>query len=417
MTSLDTPAKIDGQRDHGPDHTGPVGTDVREHVNDDQRKGCQCTIGSYALGVVMIICVAVIWTYASVLIQYIFSSQEYDKPFFMTYFNTNAFTVNNFGFLILSSWRRLPWRNEERSSPLVIYDDSLKETFTPNDGPVEGSDIEGKVIHSKQNRKTDVGRQQPYSKFRLLKCAAYFCPIWFLANSSFNLAISKTSVASVTVLSTTSGVWTFIISLIFFEQGFTWPCVLAIACTVTGALMVGLSDLKNTENDTISGDFCALMSAICYAVYTSVIKWQVPDDDRYSILMLFGFVGALNTLLFWPFVVIWHYTGFEPFSLPNFTQFGLLAANALVGTNLSEVLWARAVLLTSPVVATLGLTLTTPLAMTSDIFIKKKSFSALYIVGAVFLTMGFVLINLDWKLIKLCSQLSGRNDKRNTQRR
>ncbi|AAZ12914.1 hypothetical protein, conserved [Trypanosoma brucei brucei TREU927] len=383
-------------------------TESASLMNDNKRRNDKqtedqrppFTVGSYALGIVMILCVAVIWTYASVLIQYIYEAEEYEKPYFMTYFNTNTFAVNNIGFLLLSSWRRLPWKNGERTSSLVIYDDALKRTFVsgasaPDNEPADGADV------SRGGPQSEAERIRPYSKFRVFKCAAFFCPIWFLANSLFNASLAATSVSSVTVLSNTSAIWTFLLSLIFFNQKATWPCLLAMTMTIIGACLVGFSDAENTENETVGGDIYALLAAIFYAVYTSIIRWHASDDDRYSILMLFGFVGALNTILFWPLLLIFHFTDFETFQTPGGIQFALLLVNALVGTNLSEVLWARAVLLTSPTAATLGLTLTTPLAMTSDLLIKQKSFNAMYIIGAVLLTLGFICFNLEQQLMKL----------------
>nr|CCC91910.1 unnamed protein product [Trypanosoma congolense IL3000] len=247
--------------------------DRQESKDTAKGKGRCCAIGSYALGVVMILCVAVIWTYASVLIQYIFSGQSYEKPFFMTYFNTAVFAVNNIGFLLLESWRSLPWKNEKECVPLIVYDDAVKKVYegrvSEPDNNEAGEEGAGHGCESEDK----IPPLRPYSKYRLFKCAFLFCPIWFVANSLFNLSLSKTSVASVTVLSTTSGIWTFIISLIFFGQRFTAPCVLAILFSVGGAAMVAFSDATNKENETIEGDIYSLLSAMSYAGYTSVIKW------------------------------------------------------------------------------------------------------------------------------------------------
>ena len=46
--------------------------------------------------------------------------------------------------------------------------------------------------------------------------------------------------------------------------------------------------------------------------------------------------------------------------------------NGLCNSVLSDYLWARSVVLTSPTVATIGMSITIPLAMISDLFIQSE---------------------------------------------
>jgi hypothetical protein len=67
--------------------------------------------GRYALGVIFILLVVVIWVSSSSLIQYVFAGSErssgFSKPFFVTYTSTSLFTVYLTGFLLpcLLRWR------------------------------------------------------------------------------------------------------------------------------------------------------------------------------------------------------------------------------------------------------------------------------------------------------------------------
>eukprot|EP00757_Euglenozoa_sp_SAG-D1_P018186 gene18186-814_t len=54
----------------------------------------------------------------------------------------------------------------------------------------------------------------------IMKIASVFCIFWFLANVGFNYSLSMTSVASNTVLSTTSSLWTFILGILVLGQKF-----------------------------------------------------------------------------------------------------------------------------------------------------------------------------------------------------
>ncbi|KPI88684.1 hypothetical protein ABL78_2222 [Leptomonas seymouri] len=234
-----------------------------------------------------------------------------------------------------------------------------------------------------------------YSLRRIWTCALFFCPLWFLANYLFNLSLSITSVASNTILSSTSTIWTLLFSYVMLRQRVGIHRIVAVALCVGGTIMVGLAD-KNASggHNTVGGDIVALLSAFFYAAYTSVLKWHLPDDERFAMGMVFGAVGVLNLFFLWPGLVLLNISGVEPFSWPTRHQFWPLLLNALIGTNLSDVLWARSVVLTSPVVATLGLSLTTPLAMVVDAIFKEAHFTGLYSAGAVLVMTGFLLANL-----------------------
>ncbi|KAK7194493.1 EamA-like transporter family [Novymonas esmeraldas] len=238
-------------------------------------------------------------------------------------------------------------------------------------------------------------RIRRYCLRRIWTCALYFCPLWFLANYLFNLSLSITSVASNTVLSSTSSIWTLLLSYVLLRQPVGVHRLAAVALSVSGTIMVGLSD-KNASSgrNTVGGDIVALLSAFFYAAYTSVLKFYLPDDERFAMGMVFGAVGVLNFLLLWPGLLLLSVTGAEPFAWPSWQQFWPLLMNSLIGTNLSDVLWARSVVLTSPVVATLGLSLTTPLAMVVDAVFQGARFSGVYVAGATLVMAGFLLANL-----------------------
>lgn len=161
--------------------------------------------------------------------------------------------------------------------------------------------------------------------------------------------------------------------------------------------MVAFADDHSKKDGTheLVGDVVALLSAFFYAAYTTVLKWCLPDESMYNMGMVFGFVGVLNLAFMWPGLILVDLLNIEHFQLPpTFHVFWALAVNSIVGTNLSDVLWAKSVVLTSPLVATLGLSLTTPLAMIADFALKDKHFSALYVGGAILVVVGFTVSNV-----------------------
>ena len=107
-------------------------------------------------------------------------------------------------------------------------------------------------------------------------------------------------------------------------------------------------------------------------------------------------MGVFNVALLWPGLIILHYTGIEPFELPSARVFWMLVANGVIGTFLSDYLWLLAMLMTSPVVVTLGLSLTIPLAIFTDwVLGETLPAMAMYWSGALLVLASFVFINID----------------------
>ena len=43
-----------------------------------------------------------------------------------------------------------------------------------------------------------------------MRIALVVCPLWFVANFTYNVSLAMTSITSNTIISTTSSLWTFI---------------------------------------------------------------------------------------------------------------------------------------------------------------------------------------------------------------
>lgn len=60
----------------------------------------------------------------------------------------------------------------------------------------------------------------------------------------------------------------------------------------------------------------ALLSAFFYAVYVTLLKVRIGSEERVSMPLFFGFVGAFNILAMWPIGLVLHLTGVERAQLP-----------------------------------------------------------------------------------------------------
>lgn len=64
------------------------------------------------------------------------------------------------------------------------------------------------------------------------------------------------------------------------------------------------------------GDVLALVSAILYGLYTTLMKKRAGSEARINVLLFFGFIGFFNMVTLFPGLFILHYTGIERFELP-----------------------------------------------------------------------------------------------------
>ncbi|XP_075886677.1 solute carrier family 35 member F5-like isoform X2 [Nelusetta ayraudi] len=401
-----------------------------------------------ALGVVILLLVDVIWVASSELTSYIFKRQDYNKPFFSTFTKTSMFVLYLLGFLL---WR--PWRQQctgsikrRRSAFFADAEAYLAPCTTDTTGnnclseplyvPVKFQDVSAdhanclmgdcdssskkqrvrfsnimevrqlpstQALEAKLSRMSYPAAKDHEAMLRsvgkltvtdVAKISFFFCFVWFLANLSYQEALSDTQVAIVNILSSTSGLFTLILAAIFPSNSsdrFTLSKLLAVALSMGGVALVSFSSMENADDKGAIGSLWSLAGAVLYAIYIVMIKRRVDREDKLDIPMFFGFVGLFNLLLLWPGFLLLHYTGFEAFELPSQLVWTYILINGLIGTVLSEFLWLWGCFLTSSLIGTLALSLTIPLSILADICMQKVRFSWLFFAGAVPVFLSFFI--------------------------
>ncbi|ORZ38255.1 hypothetical protein BCR44DRAFT_59995 [Catenaria anguillulae PL171] len=231
------------------------------------------------------------------------------------------------------------------------------------------------------------------------RCAAEFCFLWYIANSCNNASYGLTTVSSATILASLSGPFTLLIASRFGADQFTYVKLVAILVCFGGVCLVGLSD-SSSSTDThsskslITGDILSIVGAVFYACYITQMKLRIKHESRVDFPLFFGFLGLINMVCLIPVLAVLHYTGVEVFELPGANAIPYMIGNALFGTVLSDYFWMMATLLAGPIVTTLGLSLTTPVAMVGDLVLKGITYSPMYVGGAALIVVGFIGINL-----------------------
>ncbi|XP_017982714.1 PREDICTED: uncharacterized vacuolar membrane protein YML018C [Theobroma cacao] len=387
----------------------------------------------WGLGLLYIFAVAAIWIVASFVVQSVVDAGV--SPFLVTYICNSLFIVYiplvEIGRYIEDTYGSLMfWRNKKNSA-LRELGESEKAILlgegvsgTKADGSNQFSLVEeGEISHGSQldygsNELTrtlpgegevdevaniDLDAKGRWTRTRVAKVSLLICPFWFLAQLTFNLSLKYTTVTSNTILSSASSLFTFLVSLAFLGEKFTWVKLVSVLLCMAGTIIVSLGDSSNSKNlsvivsNPVLGDILALLSAALYAIYVTLIRKKLSDDDekhgRASMAQFLGFLGLFNLFIFLPFALILNVSKLEPFNTLSWKQFGLIMGKGLLDNVLSDYLWAKAVLLTTTTVATAGLTIQVPLAAVVDTIIGNAPHVMDYL-GAAAVMIGFAGINI-----------------------
>ncbi|XP_076284365.1 solute carrier family 35 member F5 isoform X2 [Lasioglossum baleicum] len=371
------------------------------------------------LGLLVLLLVDIIWVSSSELTKYIYREAAFEKPFFSTYVKTSMFTLYLLG---LCFWP--PWRDQcNKPATYMFIDPNVEDdnfyseantslsdpTFVPIKTPdhcdrSSGTESDDSSIRSVRFSKLAEVRHMSESDATeaLLARLSYQASLragehWFMANYTYQMSLAKTEAGVVTVLSSTSSLFTLFLAAFFPSNGgdkFTLSKLVAVSVSIFGLVLVGLSDLTIETNRIPTGIILALVSAFFYAAYIVFLKRKVDHEDKMDIPMFFGFVGLFNLTLLWPLFFILHYGHWEEFEWPDTHQWTFLIINGLIGTVLSEVLWLWGCFLTSSLIATLAVSLIMPMSMIADVLLKKVEYPYIFYLGTVPMLLAFLTVSL-----------------------
>ncbi|PTN32257.1 hypothetical protein C4S57_3447 [Saccharomyces cerevisiae] len=354
----------------------------------------------WTLGLLMLGLVIILWVLSSFLINLIFEDDSYRKPFFITYINTAAFI-----FYLFPTAKAVVVNYKDTGRANVHRELIMEEEGTGSDSN-RSVDMTSPLLTNLEAG-THANQKKRLTLYETIKLSAEFCILWFTANLVTNASLAFTSVASQTILSTTSSFFTLFIGVICHVESLSKSKVLGSFISFVGIIMVTksdshqryqrhIADVSGDDNDAVRvliGNLLALAGAVLYGVYSTLLKREVGDETRVNMKIFFGFVGLFNLLFLWPSLIVLDFFGWEPFSLPKDPKVVVIIfVNCLI-TFVSDFCWAKAMLLTSPLTVTVGLSITIPLAMFGDVIFKHKTMSALYLFGATLILGSFFIIN------------------------
>jgi solute carrier family 35 protein F5 len=277
----------------------------------------------------------------------------------------------------------------------------------------------------------DCSEHEPLTTYETAKLGCIFSLIWFAANyfgmrsylkhcadnrqciliiyQCSQLACAPAfgpKLTFSTIISSLSGFFTLALGSLLGVEAFTMTKVIALVISVLGVGLVATQDTASIDKshgkivfltDLIIGDILALVGAAFYGCYTVFLKYKVRNEERVSMPLFFGFVGVFNVLVLWPAIFALDAFGMEPFELPQSRDIWLVVCcNALI-TFVSDYLWVLAMLMTSPLVVTVGISMSIPLALLGDHLIYHEAGSWIFSLGALFVFGSFIAINLTFE--------------------
>lgn len=306
---------------------------------------------NWTLGLIFLAVVIFLWVASGFLVNEI--GTTYDKPFFLTYLNT--------GFMILYL-------------PFSVY----RITST------------GSIAV-----KHDISRA---SIMRTGRLAAEFSFFWFISNLFNNASYFYTTVQSATIIACTSSFWTLLIGSIYGTEKFTARKLLPLMVSLIGITIITFQDGKSARPESapkhmVLGDVLALLGAMAYGLYTSMLKFKVGDESQLNTKLFMGLVGLISSISMWPFLIVINYLGLESFELPPTKHtVVLILINGAAGM-FGDLSWVLATLMTTPLVVAVGLSGTIPLSVLGDYLLHDVKCTFWYYVGAVIVFWSFVDIN------------------------
>ena len=371
-------------------------------------------ISPYRLGLCFLVLAVVLWNTCSVFVQFIYDSipDELDSPFVFAFLGATSFLffvpLHFCGFQWLPSSVGEQARNGDNKDHTIkhgVHHDkhagSLLYTTKTNYSSLSSTTSHQNCELTELEHQTDELSQQPsqqsplpWNFFQHLVVGAKVEPCWFAANWCFLIALQKTSLASASVLTSTNGVFCFVLAVLVRVERFTcWKlagCLLALL----GTTLTAYHDYSSSEineptsepQESLQGDIYALLSGLAYASYALQVRIECPrDESLYSADLLLGCVGLTVQVALLP-VALW--------TIPNMIQLTWTGASAVKASTilyyfalfllrgfldcfLSQYFCFRAIVLTGDAtVVSVGLGLIVPIGFLTDLLILQTLMSS-----------------------------------------
>ncbi|KAF2658941.1 hypothetical protein K491DRAFT_237795 [Lophiostoma macrostomum CBS 122681] len=379
----------------------------------------------HAVGIALLLATVFLWTTSNFLASTIFADDSYSKPYFVTYVNTSFFLIPLIPMFLKHAWDDRHTLSQSPTLSSSIRDllprrvgrykllrDHESATSSPSSKSRTStlSDADELLLGdplSDTLPSISTSQTEGLTLADTVKLSLEFCILWFLANYFAAACLEYTTVASSTILASTSSIFTLLFGSILRVERFTLRKMLGVCASLLGVILISSVDVSGdtdshrgdfphkTPGELALGDGMAFLSAVLYGFYAVFMKKRIGDESQVNMPLFFGLVGLFNVILLWPGLIILHVTHIEPFALPPTRKILTIVMVNSASSLVSDFCWAYAMLLTSPLIVTVGLSLTIPLSLVGQIVFDRQYASPLYWVGALVMVCGFWYVNQE----------------------
>ena len=242
--------------------------------------------------------------------QTLFADNTYPKTYLVTWLNTLSFSI----FLVFTPRHGSTADRADAQLPSSVSASIPQEAPTADDTSVT-SDAGCRFKERKVLNRPGIARS-----------ALDFCMLWFSANLFVAIALKYSTVASCTILTSTSGFWTLVLGAFWNVEKFSSKKLLAVILSICGIVLVSSVDIGREKSagifphksilEVLLGDMMSLASALLYAVYTLLLKTRSSRAGGSGMLVYLGFVGVFAGVLLWPGLVLLNGIGLESLQMP-----------------------------------------------------------------------------------------------------
>ena len=310
------------------------------------------------LGALLVLLVVVLWTASSVAMQhFVFESDHYEKPYFVTYFSMAMLNVY------------LPFYPQRTAKLWDALCGRCNKYEFVRDASGDTSRLGDESL-----------RAVPLGPLAELAVGARVGLLFFASQLCFILGLEMSTVSSVTLIASSSSLWTLLFSVLFLRERVGPVKLLATILSFCGVLVVvryggggarhaagsssggssggsgggsgaGAYGLRMLQGGGVGvgaygsrplqGNAISLVSAVLYGGYAAQLKRELPDESALPMPYLFGLIGLSTSVITAVGLPLLHLLRWELFALPSSSTMLALALNASLGTVLSNMLLAK----------------------------------------------------------------------------
>ncbi|XP_022637440.1 uncharacterized vacuolar membrane protein YML018C isoform X3 [Vigna radiata var. radiata] len=279
----------------------------------------------YKAGLFLILTVVIIWVTSAEVTQDIFI--DYKQPFAVTYLGASLMVVY-LPIAFIKDWFYKLYKKKS-SKTGKGGDEFAVRIMSPrkSSGGQRNSEVEmgsmarkdsdadlsmneeSMPLVAKYNDANATKANKQLTTREIATYGFYIAPIWFLTEYLSNAALARTSVASTTVLSSTSGLFTLFIGVLMGQETLNIAKIVSVLVSMAGVVMTTLGKTWATDDAlaspsngqrTLVGDLFGLLSAITYGLFTVLLKKASGEEgERIDVQKLFGYIGLFTLLALW----------------------------------------------------------------------------------------------------------------------